>query len=135
MAFFRSLLEKQDALGLDALDVNILMQLARRWWYSDNPPYPSKAEMAKCIGVDQSTIRRRIARMESVGFIQREKRFTKRKFGGQDTNAYHFDGLIKAATPFAEEFVKLREKQRLENEDRRNRKKPKLVVDNTMNKA
>ena len=75
--------------------------------------------------------------MESAGFIQREKRFTKRKFGGQDTNTYHFDGLIKAATPFAEEFVKLREKQRLENEDRRNRKKPKLVIviDNTMNMA
>ena len=125
------ILEKQDALGLDAIDVNILLQLARHWWYSDNPPYPSKAALAKCIGVDPSTIRRHIARMEAIGFIKREERFTKRKFGGQDTNKYHFDGLIKAATPYAEEFVKLREKQRMEDEDRRNRKKPKLVVDNT----
>lgn len=50
------ILEKQDALGLDAIDVNILLQLARHWWYSDNPPYPSKATLAKCIGVDPSTI-------------------------------------------------------------------------------
>jgi len=126
------ILEKQEALGLEPVDVNILLQLARHWWYSDNPPYPSKAAMAKAMGVDPSTIRRRIARMEAAGFIKREERFTKRKFGGQDTNKYHFDGLIKAATPFAEEFVKLREKQRSENEDRRNRKKPKLVVDNTV---
>ncbi len=125
------ILEKQDALGLDPIDVNILMQLARHWWYSDNPPHPSKAAMAKCMGIDPSTVRRHIARMEAGGFIRREKRFTKKKFGGQDTNIYHFDGLIKEATPYAEEFIKLREKQRSEDEDRRNSKKPKLVIDNT----
>jgi hypothetical protein len=130
------ILEKQDALGLDAIDVNILLQLARQWWYSDNPPFPSKAAMAKCIGVDPSTIRRHIAGMEAAGFIRREKRFTDRKFGGQDTNRYYFDGLIQKATPFAEEFIRLREKRREEDAERRNRKKPrklepKLVVDNT----
>lgn len=130
------ILEKQDALGLNAIDVNILLQLARHWWYSDNPPYPSKAALAKCIGVDPSTIRRHIASMEAVGFIRREKRFTDRKFGGQDTNKYHFDGLIQKATPFAEELIRLREKQRKEDTERRNRKKPKklepkLVVNNT----
>lgn len=69
--------------------------------------------------------------MEAIGFIKREERFTKRKFGGQDTNKYHFDGLIKAATPFAAEFVKVREQRRMEDADRQKRKKPKLVVDNT----
>ena len=69
--------------------------------------------------------------MEAIGFIKREERFTKRKFGGQDTNEYHFDGLIKAATPFAAEFVKVREQRRMEDADRQKRKKPKLIVDNT----
>ena len=128
------ILERQDALGLDPVDVNILMHLARHWWYSDNPPHPSKASMAKCMGVDPSTIRRHIARMEAAGFIKREERFTKRKFGGQDTNRYLFDGLIKEATPYAEEFVRQREKQRSENEDRRHRKRPQLVVKNTSGK-
>jgi predicted transcriptional regulator len=125
------ILEKQDALGLDAIDVNILMHLAKHWWYSNNPPHPSKAAIAKCMDIDPSTVRRHIASMEAAGFIRREKRFTKRKHGGQDTNIYHFDGLIKEATPYAEELIKLREKQRNEDEDRRSRKRPKLVVDNT----
>jgi DNA-binding MarR family transcriptional regulator len=124
------ILEKQHALGLDAIDVNILLQLARYWWYSDNPPHPSKASIAECIGVDSSTVRRHIARMEADGFIRREARYNKR-FGGRETNTYHFDGLIKAATPHAKEFVELREKQRTEDAARRSRKKPRLVVDNT----
>jgi DNA-binding Lrp family transcriptional regulator len=127
------ILEKQHALGLDPIDVNILMHLARHWWYSDNPPHPSKAAIARCIGKDPSTVRRHIARMEADGFIRREARYTKKKFGGQDTNTYHFDGLIKLATPHAEEFIRLREKQRSEEVARRNRKRasPTLVVDNT----
>ncbi len=124
------ILEKQHALGLDAIDVNILLQLARYWWYSDNPPHPSKASIAECIGVDASTVRRHIARMEADGFIRREARYNKR-FGGRETNTYHFDGLIKAATPHAKEFVEMREKQRTEDAARRSRKKPRLVVDNT----
>jgi DNA-binding transcriptional MocR family regulator len=123
------ILEKQHALGLDAVDVNILLQLARYWWYSDNPPHPSKASIAECIGVDRSTVRRHVARMEGDGFIRREPRFNK-KFGGQETNTYHFDGLIKAATPHAKDFIQMREKQQSEQAARRSRKKPTLVVDN-----
>jgi hypothetical protein len=124
------ILEKQDALGLDPTDLNILAQLAQYWWYSENPPHPSKAVIAKRLGVDSSTVRRRIARMEAAGFIARKARFDKK--GGQKSNAYHFDGLIKEATPYAEELIALRQKQRGEDVDRRTRKKPRptLVVDN-----
>jgi predicted transcriptional regulator len=124
------ILEKQHALGLDAVDVNILLQLARHWWFSDNPPHPSKATIAECIGVDPSTVRRHIARMEKVGFIRREARYSK-KYGGQDTNTYHFAGLIKEATPFAKESIATREQRRAEDAVRRRRKKPTLIVDNT----
>ena len=55
-----------------------------------------------------------------------------KKFGGQETNTYHFNGLIKEATPHAQEFVELREKQGTEDAARRSRKKPGLVVDNTV---
>jgi predicted transcriptional regulator len=126
------LLEKQAALGLDAIDVNILLHLAKHWWYRENPPHPSKISIAKAMGIDASTVRKRIARMQSEGFIQREYRY--KKLGGQETNFYHFEGLIKALTPHAEEFIALREKQREEHEARKRRKKPKptLVVDNTV---
>jgi hypothetical protein len=67
--------------------------------------------------------------MESEGLIERKSRYNKR--GGQDTNTYHFDGLIKTATPHAKEFVTMRDKQRTESAARRSRKRPRLVVDNT----
>lgn len=69
--------------------------------------------------------------MQSEGLIQREARY--KNLGGQEANFYHFDGLIKALTPHAEEFIALREKQRTEDQLRRQRKraKPTLVVDNT----
>jgi hypothetical protein len=121
------ILEKQDALGLDAIDVNILLQLARPWWYTDNLPHPSKATIAKCIGINASTVRRHIARMEAVGFIRRQSRYDK-KYKGQQTNLYHFEGLIRAATPYAKEFIAMREQQRNAHAARRSRKKPRRTL-------
>jgi DNA-binding Lrp family transcriptional regulator len=123
------ILEKQRALGLDPIDVNILLQLARHWWYNDNLPHPSKTTLAECMGVDPSTVRRRIAQMERSGFIRRVTRYDA-KHGGQTSNAYEFEGLITAATPFAVEAINTREERRAEDAARRMRKKPKLVVDN-----
>jgi DNA-binding transcriptional regulator YhcF (GntR family) len=87
--------------GLDAIDVNILMHLASHWWTPDNAPHPSKKKIAAAMNVDPRTVQRRIAAMESSGFIKREER---RRFGlGSLTNRYHFAGLIAAATPYAKE--------------------------------
>ena len=124
------ILEKQHALGLDPIDVNILLQLAKHWWYNDNLPHPSKALLAEAMGVDASTVRRRIAQMERAGFIRRVTRYDA-KHGGQTSNAYEFEGLIEAATPFAVEAIKAREERRVEDAGRRARKKPKLIVDNS----
>lgn len=120
------ILERQQALGLDPIDVNILLQLARYWWYEDNPPHPSKKAIAECIGRSASTVRRRIAEMEAGGLIKRVPRFDKKY--GQQSNMYLFDGLIKGAIPLAQEVIEDREKRKNENAARRTRKKPKLKV-------
>jgi len=60
------LLDRQQALGLDATDINILAHLATYWWYRDNPPHPAKGRVAAALNIDPSTVRRRIARMESI---------------------------------------------------------------------
>jgi len=116
------LLEKQAALGLDAIDVNIILHLAKHWWYRENPPHPSKLSIAKAMGIDPSTVRKRIARMQAEGLIQRESRY--KKLGGQETNFYHFNGLIEVLKPHAEEFIAMREKQRAEDDARKHRKRP-----------
>jgi hypothetical protein len=128
------ILEKQHALGLDAIDVNILMHLARFWWYSDNPPHPSKTRIAKCMNISTSTVRKRVKRMEDEGLIHRNPRYS--TDGGQQTNEYLFGGLIATVTPHAKEATTEQKKQRAETEERRNRKRPKssgpkLVIDNT----
>lgn len=122
------IIEKQAALGLDAIDMNIIVHLSHYWWRPENLPHPSVDTIAKAIGVKRRTIQKHVKRLEAANLIKREeRRYTK---NGSTTNFYNFEGLIKAARPFAEE--KLAEiatnveakKKRLE------RKKPKLVVNN-----
>jgi DNA-binding transcriptional regulator YhcF (GntR family) len=107
-------------LGLDPLDVNILLQLADHWWERDNLPFPSKKTLADRIGVKSRTIQRHIARMESAGFVKRIERHHRN--GGNKSNRYSFDGLIKEAEPFAQEALKEREKRKHEKSARDTRK-------------
>lgn len=117
------LLERQQALGLDSLDLNILLQLARYWWFADNLPKPAKGTLAENIGVDPSTVRRRIARLEAGGLIRRRARFGS-KDHRQEANEYDFAGLIKHATPYANEILATRETRKAEDNARRKRKRP-----------
>lgn len=120
------ILERQQALGLHPLDLNILLQLARYWWYPENLPHPSKKAIAECMGVDVSTVRKRIAQLESLGLIQRRSRFG--KHGRQETNFYDFTGLITAATPYAKEAINEREQRKTEDAARRRRRGRKLEL-------
>jgi predicted transcriptional regulator len=90
------IIERQRALGIDALDVNILLHLASYWWTPDNKPHPGKKAIATAIGVDARTVQKRIAALEAAGLIRREERRISGQ--GSKTNVYHFDGLIKRAS-------------------------------------
>lgn len=123
-AFPSILVEKQHALGLDALDINILLYLSTYWWESENKPYPAKKTIAQAIGVDPRTVQRRIAALEHVGLLRREYRPDKDK--GNKTNKYHFDGLISEAEPYAKEKLASIKERKEREEDRLRRKKPNL---------
>ena len=97
------LIERQLVLGLDPLDLNIILHLAARWWKAEGKPHPSKGTIAKAMKVHPSTIRRRIQRMEREGLIRREERRV--DAGSSKTNIYHLEGLIKHAAPYADEKV------------------------------
>lgn len=104
------IIERQKALGLDPLDMNIILHLANYWWTRDNKPHPSKKTIAEAIGVTPRTVQRRITALQQGGFIRREERRVKGK--GSRTNLYHFDGLITAAQPYAKEKLeKIQERQ------------------------
>jgi len=95
------IIENQKQLGLDPLDVNILLHLASRWWTAAGKPYPSKGSIANAVGREPRTVQRRVARMEAAGYVHREQR--RATPTGSKPNIYHLEGLIEAAKPFAEE--------------------------------
>jgi DnaD-like protein len=118
-------LDKQKALGLDAIDLNIILHIVKHWWKKDTLPYPAKHSIAECMGIDESTVRRRIARMEKDGLIRRVPRYD--ASNGQRANEYHFDGLIKAATPYAREISEDKDRRKKEDADSRRRKRLRIV--------
>jgi predicted transcriptional regulator len=123
-AFPSVILEKQHALGLTAMDVNIILYLSTHWWEAERKPYPSKKTIAQALGVTPRTIQKRIAALEQLGFVEREYR--PHKIKGNDTNVYHFSGLIDAAQPFAQEKLEEIESAQIAKKARRKRVKPML---------
>ena len=122
------IIERQRALGLDALDVNIILHLASRWWKADGKPHPSKGSIAEAMNVHPRTVQKRIAAMEAAKLIRREER--RLKGGGSKTNIYHLDGLIKEAMPYAEEKIaerKLNEERRKAKAAKRGRPNLKVI--------
>jgi len=120
------IIENQRQLGLNPLDLNIIVYLASKWWTAEGRPFPSKGTMAKAMDVHPRTIQKHIAALEGAGYIRREERRTE---GGSKTNIYHLDGLIKAATPFADEkLAEMKDKEELAKRkaERRGAPKPKL---------
>lgn len=120
------ILDKQAALGLKPLDVNILMQIAKYWWEPGSAPFPSIETLANAIGVTPRSIQRRISAMVKAKLIERQARYYAR--GGQKSNSYTFKGLIKKCKPFAEEVLKEREMRKKTNRARTKQKTPLKVV-------
>jgi DNA-binding MarR family transcriptional regulator len=102
-----TILEHQASFGIDPVDANILMQLARYWWRADNPPHPAIKTIAACIGKSPSTVQRRITKMKEAGLIDVEHRHDDRHHG-QMSSRYRFTGLIKQATELAREALEKR---------------------------
>lgn len=122
------IIERQEALGLDAIDMNIVLHLSQYWWQSDNLPHPSVATIAKAIGVKPRTVQKHVRGLEDANLVKRiERRHTKT---GSRTNLYDFSGLIAAAKPYAKEKMREIAKAKEAKSERLARKRPKLVVDN-----
>lgn len=120
------IIERQEALGLDPIDMNIILHLTQYWWRVDNPPSPSVGTIAKALGLSVRAIQKHIKRLEDADLIQR----VERRDGpyGSQTNLYKLDGLIAAATPFAEEKLEEIKHKRQLRDERLARKKPKLKL-------
>ncbi|NOG32860.1 hypothetical protein HLB35_15805 [Halomonas sp. TBZ9] len=87
------------------------------WWQNEQKPYPSKATLAKSIGVTSGTIQKRIRAMEAGGLIKRIQR--RRENNRSDTNEYDLSPLRDALVPHAEEELRERKKKHTERQKRK----------------
>lgn len=94
---------RQHALGLDPVDMNIVLVIAAHWWKADQLAFPSKKLIADTIGKDSTTVRRRLARLEKDGLIERILR--PQPGGRNSSNEYRLTGLITGAEPYAREEI------------------------------
>lgn len=118
------ILEKQKALGLDPLDLNIILQITKYWWEPGNLPHPSKKTIAEAIGIDPRTVQRRISALVELGFVTRVMRKGPK---GNLSSSYDLRGLIDHATPYAKEASQQRAAARAAYEDRLRRMRPKVA--------
>ena len=114
--------ERQQALGLDALDINLILHLAGYWWNPGTSPHPSVPTLAKALGVQDRTVQRRMKALVAAKLITKTERVGSR--GGNLTNLYDFSGLITACKPFADEKVAQIAQRKAERAARLTRKKP-----------
>lgn len=93
------LIRRQRTLGLDSLDLNILLHLLSYWWEDENHPHPSKETLAQAMNVSASTIQRRIRAMETGKLL---KRIERRRAGDRsETNLYDLTPLRELLEPQA----------------------------------
>lgn len=115
------LLSKQHALGLDPVDINLLLQILKHWWHADEAPFPSQKTLARSMNVHVSTVKRHLADLRDAGLISWEAR--NRADGGRASNRYDFSGLIRHARPYAAEEVEAKRAAAEERKARRARKR------------
>ncbi|WP_180023074.1 helix-turn-helix domain-containing protein [Acinetobacter sp. YH16044] len=100
-----ALLFAQADLEINALEMNILLNLLMHWWNKDQYPYPSQKAIAFRVGVSSRTVQRVLKELEEKGLINREMSSrTHKVFRGR--NIYNLEPLIDALntlTPIIQE--------------------------------
>ena len=86
-----ALLFLQADLGLNPVDMNILINLLSHWWKASAKVYPSQDAIAKRIGVSKRTVQRSIDKMELLKII--EVQSTKRSSQYKGRNVYNLKPL------------------------------------------
>ena len=115
----------QARLGLTPLDICILLVLLK-YGHPGKPPWLAKSSIAKVLGVDPSTVRKRVQKLEALGFVKRKER--RHGYGDSDTNLYLLDGLAEKLEAYANELVEKRQKRKDDERPQKPFIRPRLRV-------
>lgn len=68
------LIQAQRRLGINAMQMNIIIQLLDYWHEPTRKPFPAKKELAKRMDVTEKTIQNNMRALEKAGYIKRRYR-------------------------------------------------------------
>jgi hypothetical protein len=97
------LIQAQRRLGINWMQMNIIVQLLDYWHEPTRRPFPTKRDLAKRIGVTEKTIQNNVRALENAGLILREQRKT--AAGDWNSNIYHLDGLVAKVQAMEPDFA------------------------------
>lgn len=100
-----ALIRGQARLGIDAMELAVLVHLLDHWWQADKMPWPSKKTIADRLKVSQKTVQRAMVRLEQGNLIKRKARYYS-ETGGRTSNEYDLNPLVERLKPIAADMVK-----------------------------
>lgn len=95
-----ALLFLQGDLGLNAVEMNVLIHLLSHWWKASDSVYPSQDSIAGRIGVSKRTVQRAIDKLELLKIIEVQSTPRSSKYKGR--NIYNLKPIaliLEQATP------------------------------------
>lgn len=63
----------QQTLGINALELNVLLNLIMHWWNKEKSPYPSQAAIARRMGVSVRTVQRTLDDLVEKQLIEKQR--------------------------------------------------------------
>ncbi|CBS90501.1 helix-turn-helix domain-containing protein [Azospirillum lipoferum] len=97
------LIQAQRRLGINPMQMNIIIQILDYWREPSRKPFPTKRELAQRMDVTEKTIQNNIRKLERAGLLLREQRKT--AAGDWNSNIYHLDGLVARVQALEPEFA------------------------------
>ena len=88
------LLTQQEVLGLGSHQCLLLIHLMTYWWESGRNPYPSKAVLARRMGVSERQIQRYISDLIKTGFVRRRREDVRTRTG-RSAVSFDLTGLVE----------------------------------------
>jgi len=96
------LLHAQARLRMTPTHLALVLHLADHWWDATRKPWPSKAKLAKRVGLSPRQVQRQMAELESMGLVKRNPRASALR--GKLSNEYDLSGLVARLKELAIEF-------------------------------
>jgi DNA-binding transcriptional ArsR family regulator len=101
------LIRAHQKLGLDALDVMIILNISMHWWAANDLPYPRVSVIAQRLDISPRTVQRRLDQLQERGMVER---LAPERKGGRTIRRFRLAGLVQGLEGLAAENLATRKR-------------------------